>query len=68
MSEHSFLIKVESFDALVDLEIAVEVALDTLADYGYLSDTEAESRENLAALLRQIVSMRYPITEQRKRR
>jgi hypothetical protein len=61
-----FTITVDSFEALVDLECALDYEIDNLMEYKYRSEREAEALDNLLFLRNQVISQRSPITEQRK--
>jgi hypothetical protein len=61
-----FTITVDSFEALVDLECALDYEIDNLMEYKHRSEREAEALDNLLFLRNQVISQRSPITEQRK--
>lgn len=62
----SFNLKIDSFEALVDLEMALDGYIDDLSTYRYLNENETETLNNLLDLREQVVSQRKPITKQRK--
>jgi hypothetical protein len=62
----SFNLKIDSFEALVDLEMALDGYIDELAGYRYPTDREAETFRNLIKLRTEVMAMRVPITRERK--
>lgn len=61
-----FTITIDTFEALVDLECALDYEIDNLMEYRHRSDREAEALDNLLFLRNQVINQRAPITEQRK--
>lgn len=61
-----FKLEIDTFEALVDLECALDYEIDNLMEYRYRSDREAEALDNLLFLRNQVINQRAPITEQRK--
>jgi len=66
MTNSPFTITVNSFEALVDLEMALDGYIDDLSTYRYRNEREQETLDNLYNLREQVVSQRKPITKQRK--
>lgn len=66
MTNSPFTITVNSFEALVDLEMALDGYIDDLSTYQYHTERERETLDNLLDLREQVASQRKPITKQRK--
>ena len=61
-----FTLEIDTFEALIDLENAVENELARLASYRHWSVGEEEAFNNLKRLQGRILAMRVPVTEQRR--
>ncbi len=62
----TFILNIDTFEALVDLEMALDGYIDDLMGYRHLSDREQETLTNLLFMRNQVINQRAPITEQRK--
>lgn len=63
----NFNLNIPDFEALVDLEMALDGYIDDLMGYRHLSDREQETLTNLLFMRNQVINQRAPITEQRVR-
>lgn len=61
-----FVLRVPSFEALVDLEMALEYYADEIGSWRGLTDKEMDSELNLRTMLFEVQAIREPITRQRK--
>ncbi len=64
----NFNLNIPDFEALVDLEMALDGYIDDLMGYRHLSDREQETLTNLLFMRNQVINQRAPITEKRVRR
>lgn len=61
-----FKLEIDTFEALVDLECALDEEVDRLMSYRYLNEREQESLSNMLFLRNQVINQRAPITAQRQ--
>ena len=62
-----FVLRVQGFEALVDLEMALEHYLNEIDLWQHLSDRERETRQYLGLMLFEVQAMRKPITRKRQK-